>query len=218
MASIFQNKFFSKAGQKERIINVGKTLNAAFNPLSKDKVVANTNNKTVNKILETTANHPYITAGVAAAGVTAIKAAPAILSKSALPAGIAGSGSRIATPLLYGGAGLLAGSLFSGSGGSKTGDQTTNPTFTPSQTTNTSQDTIYGDTWIDNSIRQNAGRDIGGLYQSNPFAQSPTMDVQPTQYATQDTDATQEATSSGGINWLLIGAIAVGAYMLTKEA
>lgn len=71
--SIFSNPFFSIAGQKERITNVGKTLNAAFNPFAKVKgVTAKTGSETLNKVLSSVASHPYVSAGVVAAGVTAM--------------------------------------------------------------------------------------------------------------------------------------------------
>jgi hypothetical protein len=69
--SIFTNPFFSVQGQIERLTNVAQTLNAAFNPYSKDTVHANVSNPTVKAVLEVAANHPYITAGLIAGGVTA---------------------------------------------------------------------------------------------------------------------------------------------------
>lgn len=216
MSSIFKQPFLSIAGQKERIVNVGKTINAAFNPLSKDKVVANTSNKTVNKALQTVANHPYATAGVIAAGVTAVKYAPSIMTgtgKAALPTIAAKTGSNMIPLIAAGGAGLVAGSLF-GSGKATTGDQYTNPTQTPTQTTNTSQDTIYGDNYSYQYLT--AGRDITGS-PSVDFAQSPTQNVLPTQSAYQDTTPSQSATTESGTNWILIAAIAAGAYIFLKK-
>ena len=76
MASIFNNPFFSIAGQVERIQNVGATLNAAFNPFAKVKGVSVTEDArkvlppAVTSILETAASHPYVTAGIVAGGIT----------------------------------------------------------------------------------------------------------------------------------------------------
>lgn len=55
---------------KAKIENVGAVLNAAFNPFSKDTVVANVQNKALKTTLETVANHPYVSAGVVAGGIT----------------------------------------------------------------------------------------------------------------------------------------------------
>lgn len=62
----FASPFFSIAGQKERLANVGGTLNAAFNPFSKDKVQADTGSRTTNAVLSGLANHPYAVALVGA--------------------------------------------------------------------------------------------------------------------------------------------------------
>lgn len=83
--------------------NMLATLNAAFNPFSKDKVVANTEIPIVNEIAELIANHPYITAG-AVQGVVALAKAigGAGAATSTIPAG--------ATKLAYGTEALYAGS------------------------------------------------------------------------------------------------------------
>jgi hypothetical protein len=103
--SIFTNPFFSIAGQKERISNVGKTLNAAFNPFSKDKVVANVSNTTLKSALEGVANHPYIAAAAVAAPITAVKypAAAASAVKAILPTSKKGViASVVAAPIIAG--------------------------------------------------------------------------------------------------------------------
>jgi hypothetical protein len=66
----FQEPFFSKAGQIERLKNVGAVLNAAFNPFSETKVEANVENRALKYGLEAFANHPYLASGIAAGGVT----------------------------------------------------------------------------------------------------------------------------------------------------
>jgi hypothetical protein len=84
----FTNPFFSIAGQKERIANVGSVLNIAFNPFRSDqetKIVSSVGG-TVGKAIETVANHPYATAAAAtivlkpAAAFSAARAAIAPLS------------------------------------------------------------------------------------------------------------------------------------------
>lgn len=64
--SIFDNPFFSIKGQEERLANVGATLNAAFNPFSKDTVQANVDSPILKTTLETASNHPYLVAGAVA--------------------------------------------------------------------------------------------------------------------------------------------------------
>jgi len=65
----FLNSFFSIAGQKERIANVGAVVNAAFNPFSKTTITANTGNATANKALSTAVSHPYLAALTATAAI-----------------------------------------------------------------------------------------------------------------------------------------------------
>jgi len=107
--SIFTNPFFSIAGQTERIKNVGSTLNAAFNPFAKVKgVTSNTGNVTADKILSTVASHPYVSAGIVAGGVTAIKN-PAqvynVVKNLVTPKTTVGKvAALVSTPVLLGGA------------------------------------------------------------------------------------------------------------------
>lgn len=65
--------------------NVGRTLNAAFNPLSSDSVAGNFKSNTINSIAESIANNPYIAAltgaGIAGIAKNAVKIA-SIASKS----------------------------------------------------------------------------------------------------------------------------------------
>jgi len=57
--SIFDNKFFSVEGQKERLSNVGETLKAA---VTGKGVVANTPSNVANKVLGYAASNPFLTA------------------------------------------------------------------------------------------------------------------------------------------------------------
>lgn len=61
--SIFQNSFFSIAGQVERLTNVKNTLVSA---ITGKGVQANTSNETVNKVLSTVASNPFTSAFVVA--------------------------------------------------------------------------------------------------------------------------------------------------------
>lgn len=81
--SIFANSFFSLAGQKERLLNVVETLKAA---VTTGGIQAHTGSETVNKVLETAANHPFLTAGAAAVAINpagAAAAAKAVTTKAA---------------------------------------------------------------------------------------------------------------------------------------
>lgn len=64
--SIFQNPFFSVAGQLERLANVKNTLIAA---VTGQGVKSNTGNAVVDKALSTAASHPFATAAIATAVV-----------------------------------------------------------------------------------------------------------------------------------------------------
>jgi len=79
MASIFQNEFFSLAGQAERLSNVGNTLLAAVG-IKKGGVQSNTGSKVLDTALSAAASHPFITAGAAAAVVNPAGAGAAIKS------------------------------------------------------------------------------------------------------------------------------------------
>ena len=61
MSTPFVSKFFSKAGQVERLKNVGSTLKAS---ITGKGVQANTPSKTVNKVLSAAASNPFTTAAV----------------------------------------------------------------------------------------------------------------------------------------------------------
>lgn len=102
----YQNNFFSIAGQKERIQNVGAVLNASFNPLAKNKdIKANTGSETVNKILETVAEHPYISSGVAAGAITTVSNPTAALNiaKTLIPKSVPGKiAAAAAIPIVAG--------------------------------------------------------------------------------------------------------------------
>jgi hypothetical protein len=65
---------------KAKIENVGAVLNAAFNPFSKDTVVANVSNPVLKTTLETVANHPYVSTALVAGGVTAVSNPTAALN------------------------------------------------------------------------------------------------------------------------------------------
>jgi hypothetical protein len=66
--AVFENKFFSAAGQKERISNVGATLKAA---VTGKGVQSNTGIKAVDSVLSAAASRPFTTAAIGAAGFSA---------------------------------------------------------------------------------------------------------------------------------------------------
>jgi len=82
---LFQNDFFSAAGQKERLANVGNTLLAAVG-LKKGGVVSNTGIKAADVVLGAAASHPFLTAG-AGAVVTNPSGAAAVVKKAVSVAG-----------------------------------------------------------------------------------------------------------------------------------
>ncbi len=93
--SIFENSFFSLAGQKERLANVGNTLLAAVG-LIPGGVKSNTGIKFIDSALSTPASHPFLTAGAVTSGLTAAgKSAPAVV-KSILQPAISTIGKTIA--------------------------------------------------------------------------------------------------------------------------
>lgn len=101
----FSNPFLSVAGQVERLKNVAATLNAAFNPFSSQKVQANTSSAGLNAGLEAFANHPYVTAGVIAGGVTAVNnpSKALALAKSLIPKSVTGKiAAAAAVPIVAG--------------------------------------------------------------------------------------------------------------------
>ena len=228
----FTNSFFSIAGQKERISNVGQVLGIAtgvYNP-QKLTISASTPSKTLNKGLEIVANHPYATAGVVATGITAAKLAPSILagtSKAATTTAIAKSSFSTGTKLaVAAGTGLLAGSLFGSKGSSSTPSQNVQPNQQPIQNTNPKQDTLFTPTISPNQNDTSSQSGTGNMwYQTknqNTYSevynyQNPSQDTIPSFPVSQDTNADQTSTASSGIDWVTIGLIGAGIYFLAKE-
>jgi len=223
--SIFQNKFLSVAGQKERLKNVVQTIKSA---VTGSGVQSNIKSNVVNKVLSTAASHPFITAGVAAAGITAVKYVPTIFSAITTKTAVGVTTTAVAgstlKPLILGAAGgYVVGSSMSGSGGATTkADQTITPTFTPTQntTTNTTADNRQ---FVDTTNRSyaytyGANSPIYATTTADPTANlTPTQSVNVIPSATQDTSGSQDATSSatGSIGAILLG---IGAlYLLSKN-
>jgi len=95
--SIFQNKFFSIAGQVERLKNVGATLVAA---VTGKGVQANTSNTTVNKVLSTAASNPFTTAAVVAVAAAPKVAASAVTQTFKSLSPTAKVATIVATPVV----------------------------------------------------------------------------------------------------------------------
>jgi len=215
--------FLSTEGQKQRITNVVQVLGAAtgisklLGKGSAKDITANTSNPSLNKALTTVAQHPYATAGVIAAGYTAIKAAPALFAKSPV---IPSTGTMATTvSKLKGmstilGAGLIgvgAGTLLS-KGGSNA-PQSTNPIQTTNQTTSNITRT-----------RTQADQTTYNVIEGSPYAQlygNPSQSVEPSVSSSASPSLTasqpisQEQTA-GGSNWTTIALIGVAAYFLLK--
>lgn len=97
--ALFENPFFSKAGQVERLVNVRDTLLAS---VTGKGVKANTSSATANKLLSTAASNPF---------VTALGGAVAVAPKAAIATVGAGFGALptsgkvatvLATPVIIG--------------------------------------------------------------------------------------------------------------------
>lgn len=78
--AVFKNKFFSKAGQIERLKNVAGVIKA---PFTGGKVVANTKSSIVNKGLSAVANNPLTTAFVGGTVANIPKAVSVVKSAKA---------------------------------------------------------------------------------------------------------------------------------------
>lgn len=78
--AVFKNKFFSKAGQIERLKNVAGVIKA---PFTGGKVIANTKSSIVNKGLSAVANNPLTTAFVGGTVANIPKAVSVVKSAKA---------------------------------------------------------------------------------------------------------------------------------------
>ncbi len=90
---------------KAKLQNVVDVLSIAINPLSKDKIIANVSNPTLKTAVETIANHPYVTAGVVAGGITAVSNPTAAVNatKSLIPTSTSGKiAAAVAIPIAAG--------------------------------------------------------------------------------------------------------------------
>jgi hypothetical protein len=110
--SIFTNPFFSIAGQIERIQNVGNVLLAS---VTKGGIKSNTNIKPLDTVLTAVANHPFITAGVAAAAVNPTAAFSATKSVAS-SLGTSFASSSLKTKALVVGGGIVGGNVLITSG------------------------------------------------------------------------------------------------------
>lgn len=204
-----------------------------------ERIQARTSSPTANRVLEAGANHPFVTAGIATAGITAVRYAPAVagsLRGATATRAAANTGGTVARSgaLRAGliGAGIGAGAvLLSGIGsGAKTGPQETRQTQAPSQNVQPRQDATQYTYNTDNSLRQqdtyNTIRDSPGatLYgqptqnTSQGATQAPLQYVPSQQTAEQSAQQEATASSSGnsGLLWLALGAAAL--YMLQGDS
>jgi len=225
MASIFKNKFFSAAGQKERLTNVAQTLSVAVTGKTlqgeKDKIVTSSGKS---NILTAAANHPFITAGVATAG---IYAAGAVAGSASSGSAAAAAGSTAAKTALttkaasIGSVGLVglgaaAGAILAGAG-KQTTDQTTNPQqiTTPSQSTPTT---------VTPTVNPDQGGDIitPGNYNRIYANRTTTSNIStetynyPSQETTPTQSVSQAATQSQEGSWIIPAAIIGAAFILSK--
>lgn len=87
----FQNKFFSLAGQKERIKNVVGVLKA---PFTGGKVQSHTGIKAIDKVLSTAATHPIATAAVTGTVANIPKAVKVVQTARAAKAATSAAGNK----------------------------------------------------------------------------------------------------------------------------
>lgn len=175
-------------------------------------------------------------ATLAIAGVSAVASkVSAVVSASSVPqitANTIGSstfktGSTLLSGVGYGvlgaGAGLVAGSLGSGKGGTSQPTQQTTPTqnINPAQQTNPIINTYNNQRT--STRTQNINYGSGSITSSSnqtPTLSTPTM-IYPTQdlQTTQGTTAGQTSTggSGGSTNWGMIALIGAGVYFLTRN-
>jgi len=240
----FESKFFSVAGQKERISNVGQTLKAAV--LGRG-VTADTGSTTANKVLSAAASKPFLTAGVAAAGATLLRNAPAIataarsaVSRSspaiATAAGATAtrSSSNIAKNALLVGSGVVAGSLIGGGSDATAGEveQTASQNNKPiTSGTQEAESTSFQDNsqnYTTNTITENYG--AGSIYSSSN--QTPTFDTNANQSTSanplfeqsssfdpaQETSGSADAAATNkGLDLGTVIAVGAIAYLLSKN-
>lgn len=234
--AIFKNKFFSVAGQKERLANVGKTVVSAVSPGG--KVQSNTGLSIIDKPLSAVASHPFISAGVAAAAVTYAPAAVAALrtavpsvSTAAATGGSLSLGRTAGIAAAAATGGLLIGSSLGGKGGeggaggtAQTAPQTQTPTQTTSASQEQTQNPSIAPTQTGGYISQTGSGFLSYSPQQNTNTYSyqiSNQDVIPL----QETAAAQEASggmggeggeAGTGMSPLLIAALIGGAYILTR--
>lgn len=207
---IFDNPFFSIAGQKERLTNVYETLKAA---VTLQGVQSNTGIKPVDVVLSSAASNPYLTAAVVAPLTNLIK--PAILSPVVAPilnpTPLPSITKSFIPPIVVAaGAGVLAGSLLSSAPKATAQSapqivqpqQVTSPTIQPAQniftettTTNAPVSNVITTTTSDIfNIQTGSGTQVN---ENTPQIQ-PTITAIPQQQATQmpTTNLTPTQTTS----------------------
>lgn len=210
MSKIFQNKFLSVAGQKERIANVGNTLKAA---VTLRGVQSNTGNKTVDTVLSAAASNPYLTAApIAASKLIAGKAAVAGSSKTLFSSG------ALKTAGLVGAGAIGASLLRSGTRQVQQPTQTTSPVQELNQDqfnqTNPNQSGEQGDSWADIMGDNNRVYQNRYLRQEQPVIFQPLQNAQPTQTTSPKQETGQSSSDNGLMTALLVG---VGVYLLSNN-
>lgn len=219
--------FFSAQGQLQRLRNVVETYKVVLNPFSRDRISATTGSINANKVLEAVANHPFITAGVAAGGITAVRYAPSAFAAMRSPAAStvvtnAARSSSLRVPAIAAGIGLAAGALFMRNPAApqettQRGEQS--GTSTPSQRSEVydySQRQTYQDQYATNTIIGSPGARIGAS--QGQVADLPSTFTQsPSQSAPFGQDLGQSASQSQGSDFLLPALIIGAAFLLTSR-
>ena len=223
----FNNPFFSLAGQKERLMNIPKTIIAS---VSGQGVTSNTGNKAFDSSLGFVASHPFATAGVATLGITAIGRtgvsaassnivkSPAIQKSLTSPNAIAKGASGLRNLGIAAGGGFLGALLLTGKDGAANAPQSQNQQ--PTMNSNPSQPSIsydYSTKTQDSyqySYNQNLnspGAEIGGNPTLTPTITGTTQSPYLSNPSSQNLDqgASQQASSGISTTMIVIAGLAV---------
>lgn len=219
--------FFSLEGQKQRFRNIYEVGKIALNPFSQERIVSTTGSRSANAVIEAVANHPYITAGIAAGGITAARSAPAALAGLRSPAVPAATAAATATranslrPLgIAAAGGLAAGLLFMrGSAPQDTTQAASQSGYSSPTNTTTqydySQRQTYQDQYTANTIRGSPGARIGSS-QGQLVDQPSSLSAIPSITAPFDQGIGQSASQSQAGDFLL-PALLIGAALILSR-
>lgn len=217
----FNNSFFSVAGQKERLNNVGSTFKTLF--LGGDRVFAVNPSTGIAGRDVTTASRVVIGAAALPLAYGAFTTlAPSYALGSSAVTGVAAKGAAFGGLKglgLAAGAGAIAG--YALRSGGNAAPQTQSQTQNPSNITDARQDNYQDSRQYNTQDTRYTIRDSAGASIAGSPSQSPSLNAYqtPTQSTPSSISASQEAQQSQalGNDWVLPALIAVGAIFLTRK-